>query len=188
MKDRLQFFASEEWNREMRGTVRAAFVPTAAERAGDFSGPAIAGCTLPAPLDPLTGQPFPGNQIPQDRLSAGGHGIPAALPAAEHDPGRRSCNNWVTSLNSPINWRQENIRLDYELTAATRMMVRYTQDSLDERRAEQQRQPLGRRSVPRGGLELGPAGQVVRRLAEPDDRLDARSTASSSPTRPTRSP
>ena len=38
IKDKLHFFASQEWNREKRGTVRTAFVPTAAERAGDFSG------------------------------------------------------------------------------------------------------------------------------------------------------
>ena len=129
MKNRLQFFASEEWNRETRGTVRTALVPTAAERAGDFSGPSVAGCTLPTPIDPLTGAPFPGNKIPADRLSQGGLAFLSlyALPTRVSTPG--SCDNYVTSLNSPINWRQENVRLDYELTAATRMMVRYTQDS-----------------------------------------------------------
>ena len=68
----MHFFASQEWNKEERGTARAAFVPTAAERAGDFSGPAIPGCTLPIPNDPLTGAPFPGNRIPANRLSPGG--------------------------------------------------------------------------------------------------------------------
>jgi hypothetical protein len=38
VRDRLHFFASQEWNRERLGSVRQAFVPTAAERAGDFSG------------------------------------------------------------------------------------------------------------------------------------------------------
>ncbi len=38
-----------------------AFVPTAAQRAGDLSG-------LAAVRDPLTGLPFPNNQIPQNRL------------------------------------------------------------------------------------------------------------------------
>lgn len=42
---------------------RVTFVPTAAERRGDFSG-------LPTPIiDPLTRQPFPNNQIPANRLS-----------------------------------------------------------------------------------------------------------------------
>ena len=39
IKDKLHFFASQEWNRETRGIARTALVPTAAERAGDFSQP-----------------------------------------------------------------------------------------------------------------------------------------------------
>ena len=129
LKDKLHFFASQEWNREQRGTVRTAFVPTAAERAGDFSGPAIAGCTNPTPVDPLTGQPFPGNRIPANRLSRGGQLYLQLYPLPNTTPGPGSCNNWVASLNSPINWRQENVRLDYSLTNSTRLMMRYTQDS-----------------------------------------------------------
>ena len=42
---------------------RVAFVPTAAERVGDFS-------SLSTQLiDPVTHQPFPNNQIPSDRIS-----------------------------------------------------------------------------------------------------------------------
>ena len=47
-------------------------MPTAAERAGDFSAPGLAGCTPPVPMDPLTGQPFPGNVIPANRLDPAG--------------------------------------------------------------------------------------------------------------------
>ena len=36
-KDKLFFFASEEFNREIRGFTRQSCVPTAAERSGDFS-------------------------------------------------------------------------------------------------------------------------------------------------------
>lgn len=128
-KNRMQFFASEEWNRETRGTVRTAFVPTAAERAGDFSGPAIPGCTLATPTDPLTGLPFPGNKIPADRLDQAGMTYLNLYPLPNTTPSAGSCNNWVTSINTPINWRQENVRVDYEATSATRIMLRYTQDS-----------------------------------------------------------
>src|SRR3954469_16229265 len=104
VKNKAQFFFSQEWNKETRGSVRARFVPTAAERAGDFSGPAISGCTLAAPNDPLTGLPFPGNKIPSNRLSPGGAALLSlyALPNVTPAPG--SCNNWVASLNTPINW------------------------------------------------------------------------------------
>jgi hypothetical protein len=129
VKDKLHFFASQEWNREQRGTVRTAFVPTAAERAGDFSGPRIENCTGQIPTDPLTGVPFPGNQIPANRLSPGGLLYLQLYPLPNTTPTGGSCNNWVDSLDSPINWRQENIRLDWSITNTTRLMLRYTQDS-----------------------------------------------------------
>ena len=129
VKNKAQFFFSEEWNRETRGSVRAAFVPTAAERAGDFSGPSIPGCTLPTPIDPLTGQAFAGNRIPANRLSPAGAAFLNLYAVPNVTPPAGSCNNWVASLNTPINWRQENARVDYSLSAASRIMVRYTQDA-----------------------------------------------------------
>jgi hypothetical protein len=129
IKDKLHFFASQEWNIEKRGTVRTAFVPTAQERVGDFSGPAINGCSSPVPIDPLTGHSFPGNQIPQNRLSPGGLLYLQLYPLPNSTPGAGNCNNWVASLNSPINWREENLRLDWTISNSTRLMVRYTQDS-----------------------------------------------------------
>jgi hypothetical protein len=129
LKDKLHFFASQEWNREQRGVTRATFVPTQAERAGDFSGAGIEGCSSATPVDPLTGQPFPGNRIPQNRLSPAGLLVLQLYPLPNNTPGEGSCNNWVTALNTPINWRQENVRLDYSLSQKTRLMLRYTQDS-----------------------------------------------------------
>ena len=129
VKDKLHFFVSQEWNRSTRGTVRSRFVPTAAERVGDFSGPTIPGCTPPAPVDPLTGAPFPGNRIPPDRLSPGGlllfqlYSLPNTTPAAG------TCNNWVESLDSPTRWRQDSVRADWSLGERTRLLLRYTQDS-----------------------------------------------------------
>ena len=133
IKDKLHFFVSQEWNREMRGTVRTALVPTAAERAGDFSQPVFnAGgdrCSPPTPTDPLTGAAFPGNNIPADRLNSAGAQYMQLYPLPNVTPGAGSCNNWVASLNTPINYRQENIRMDWTLSNTVRLMARYTQDS-----------------------------------------------------------
>jgi hypothetical protein len=129
IKDKLHFFASQEWNRENRGTTRSAFVPTAAERAGDFSQPGISGCTGSVPNDPNTGAPFAGNRIPADRLSPAGQAYLSLYPLPNTVPGQGSCNNWVDSLAAPLNWRQENVRLDWTLSNTTRLMARYTQDS-----------------------------------------------------------
>ena len=129
VKSKLQFFASEEWNREKRGVTRTAFVPTAAERSGDFSGPLIEDCSSDRPIDPLTGRAFPGNRIPQNRLSPAGLLVLQLYPLPNTTPASGSCNNWVTSLNTPINWRQDHVRFDYTVNDKTRVMLRYTQDS-----------------------------------------------------------
>lgn len=129
IKDKLHFFVSEEWNRERRGTVRTAFVPTQAERSGDFSGPGIEGCSSPTPIDPLTGEPFPGNRIPADRTSPGGLLFMQLYPQPNNTPVGGSCNNWVASVNTPIDWRQDNMRVDYTISNSSRLMVRYTQDA-----------------------------------------------------------
>jgi hypothetical protein len=64
MKDKLHFFGSYEQAKDKRTEVRSSFVPSAAERNGDFSGAGLPGCSEAKPIDPLTGQAFPGNIIP----------------------------------------------------------------------------------------------------------------------------
>ena len=133
VKDKLHFFASQEWNREMRGTVRTGLVPTQAERNGDFSQPVFnAGgdrCSPSTPNDPLTGEPFAGNQIPANRINQAGQLFMQLYPLPNTAPVSGSCNNWVASFNTPINYRQENIRLDWTLSNTVHLMARYTQDS-----------------------------------------------------------
>jgi hypothetical protein len=124
MKNKLHFFFSQEWNRETRGSVRQACVPTLAQRQGDFSG---SGCADTATLnDPLTGAAFPGRIIPSNRLSPGAQAMMKLFPAPNTSQG---AFNWIDSVNVPINWRQENARVDWTLNDSTRLMVRYTQDS-----------------------------------------------------------
>jgi len=123
------FFLSGEWNVEERGIARTGFVPTAAERAGDFSGPSIPGCTPAIPTDPTTGQPFPGNVIPADRINAGGQGMLNLYPLPNVTPVAGSCNNWVEAVVTPIDWDQANLRLDYDATDRSRLMLRYTRDN-----------------------------------------------------------
>jgi hypothetical protein len=129
VKNRVHFFTTLEWNKEDRGTTRVAFVPTQAERSGDFSGPRIAGCSSPIPNDPLTGQPFAGNRIPADRISPAGRAFLNLYALPNVTPVGGSCNNWVQSLDSPIDYSTQSYRVDWTASAASRLMVRYTQDS-----------------------------------------------------------
>ena len=130
-KDKLFFFWSEEWNKERRGQVRQAWVPTAAELGGNFND--IAGCAAssgapPLPKDPTTGLPFTNNTIPSSQLSPAGEAYLSQLPlpnlsnlCAAHD--------WVSQVGIPLNWREENVRGDYNLTKSTTLMINFTNES-----------------------------------------------------------
>jgi hypothetical protein len=132
-KDKLFFFYSEEWNKERRGIVRQNWLPTTAELGGNFNDivpcQGVPGTGAPAlPKDPLTGLPFPGNIIPADRLSPAGEAYLSQLPVpnisnpcASHD--------WVAQVPIPIDWREDNIRGDYNLTKRTTLMINFTNES-----------------------------------------------------------
>jgi len=129
-KDKLFFFWSQEWNRESRGQVRQAWIPTAAEIAGDWND--IAGCSgggAPAvPRDPNTGNPFPLNIIPSDRLSPAGQAYLSQLPAPNISD-LCAPHNWVSQVGIPLNWREENARGDYNITKSTTLMINFTNES-----------------------------------------------------------
>jgi hypothetical protein len=140
--NRAFFFWNEEWRRERRGLIPPLQmrVPTAAERVGDFSGSALTG---PVPVDPATCRqvpdpsdatktvrvcdPFPGNRIPQERLS------PAALSILKFFPLPNTPLtggiNYVASPVKPINTRQDTLRGDFNLTSRMNLMVRYINET-----------------------------------------------------------
>jgi hypothetical protein len=86
VKSRTFFFGSYQGtNQEQRPTSRSSLVPSAAMRAGDFSA-------LSRQLrNPVTGQPFPNNQIPSSMLSPAarqivGDWLPLPNPQAGDNP------------------------------------------------------------------------------------------------------
>src|SRR5713226_5639088 len=93
------------------------------------------------PLDPVTGARFgavgmagtagatpPTDIIPADRLSPAGQAYVAPLPLPNLS---EVCggDNWVTQVKIPVNWREENIRGDWNITKRNSLMLRYTQDA-----------------------------------------------------------
>jgi Carboxypeptidase regulatory-like domain len=129
LKDKLFFFWSQEWNHEIKGRQVSACVPTAAERTGDFS---LLGCNttgLPdfssVPAAELAG---PSKLAAVDPSAAT---MMEMLPMPSTPNGALNSNgqNWSTSLPTALNWRQENIRADYDLNHSNRIMGRYTQDT-----------------------------------------------------------
>jgi hypothetical protein len=129
VRDKLFFFFSQEWNKEIRGFTRFGSVPTLAERQGNFSQPRFAPdgtrCSGPAIGN---GRPGSATQIiPQADLSPAGLAIVNIYPEPNiADPA--DCNNWRQSVNSPVDFRESNIRIDYQMTQNNRVFGRYTQD------------------------------------------------------------
>jgi hypothetical protein len=152
-KDKIFFFASEEWNREIRGVVRNAHVPTPLQRTGDFSDaatdPAFTtastdGCLLKGGLvdpDPTNaGGAFtasastPGivDVIPTARLSQAGSTILNTyfLPTLGAGSPDYGCgNNWAKTFSQPTYWREDSYRGDVKLSPTLSLMLKYTQDS-----------------------------------------------------------
>jgi len=63
------FFGNFQHTQNHDATTQSALMPTALERAGDFSQSVNAFGQPVRPIDPTTGQPFAGNAIPADRIS-----------------------------------------------------------------------------------------------------------------------
>jgi hypothetical protein len=122
-KDKLFFFWSQEWRREVRGVTRLSSVPTALERQGNFS---VRSTQNPQrPISPFTGLPFPNDTIPADQLSPAGLALMKLYPA-ENTPG--NVFNWVAAVPTPLQTRQEQIRVDYRINDKNNLMVRFTND------------------------------------------------------------
>lgn len=132
VKDRLFFFYSEEWNKEIRGQSRFGRVPTVAERSGDLR--AVGGCSTGnigggRPGDIANALTVTQNVIPASQISPAGVALLKIYPLPNLTPSNGSCDNWATSVNSPINFREENVRIDYYLNDKNKIFGRYTQDS-----------------------------------------------------------
>jgi len=118
IENKLFFFADYQgFIRNRPGELVASVAPEA-YRQGDFSG---VGVTL---VDPATGRPFPGNQIPQSRFSPIARAILAdqnlyPLPNRAGD-----LNNYVTGSSSKIRTHQGDLKLDYNASAKDRMFAR----------------------------------------------------------------
>jgi hypothetical protein len=123
IKNRIFFLWSEEWRREVRGVPVTSKVPTAQERVGDFSGVLTDGL----PHDPTTGQPFPGNKIPTNRLSPGGLALMQIFPAPTN-PNVVGGNNFIGAPPQGVWSRQDSVRGDAAINSKTNLMVRWIQE------------------------------------------------------------
>ncbi len=146
-KDKLFVFWSQEWNKEVRGITRTSCVPSQAERNGDFSNPGCGETKPSVPSCDPTKDPTcimgaygknPNGVLPGLVAVGANPATPYVLPGLDNGGATLEqwlplpnigANGWSASLNTPIDWSQWNLRLDYNISHSQTLMFRMTQDS-----------------------------------------------------------
>jgi hypothetical protein len=128
IKDRLFFFESEEWNKELRGAARFAEVPSLAEIQGDFSHLRTNSDGSPCENVPQVGG-VPVTAIPAGQLSIGGQTMAADTYPAPNLTNVTNCDNWGFTESTSVPWREDNIRIDFNATKTIKIFGRFTNDS-----------------------------------------------------------
>jgi carboxypeptidase family protein/TonB-dependent receptor-like protein len=120
-KDKTFFFWSQEWRRERNPFAFNQQVPSSAERGGNFNDV----CPGECPVNPATGLPFPGNNVPIDPNAL--KMMNALIPAPTIDSGANSF--FIGSVTEPLTWRQEMIKIDHNFSSRLHLMGRYIHDT-----------------------------------------------------------
>src|SRR5688572_28409925 len=112
MRNRVFFFADYEGTRLEQGVLRTGRVMTADERRGVF----------PSSIrDPLTGQPFPNNTIPADRIDP----VAAAVMNLVPLPNTTGANNFIRQPNVEDESDRYLVRVDMPIGNSNNLFVRY---------------------------------------------------------------
>ena len=120
-KNKLFFFLNYEGFRQIQPVDNYNIVPTADQRAGNFSADKA------QIYNPFTGAPFTGNIIPNGLFS------PGALTILNYFPlpnGSYPDNaNYFNLSDTTDNWNQETARIDYTINPANTVFARFTLQS-----------------------------------------------------------
>jgi hypothetical protein len=117
VKNRTFFFTDYEGQRLSAGQPLVTNVPTAAEQVGNFSQSTL------LVIDPITGQPIPGNTIPSYYLNPVGLAIAALYPLPIRNV---SGANYVSSPAEIDNRDQGDLRLDHAFKRGDDLFARYS--------------------------------------------------------------
>jgi outer membrane receptor protein involved in Fe transport len=120
MRNKLFGFGYYEGYRNDSGITQNIVVLSEAQRRGDFSGGA-------AIRDPLTGQPFPGNVIPANRISPAAAQLLNEFVPLPNSPG----NRYIVSPTVKDKRDQYGLRFDYHLGARQTILGRYMRSETD---------------------------------------------------------
>src|SRR5262249_36698488 len=118
VKSKAFFFGDVEATRLTQGVTRQTVVPTANERQGIFTS---------VVRDPLTGQPFPNNTIPADRIDPVARQMMDYFPL----PNASGANNFFRNANTTDNAQRYLGRVDLHFSNADNTFIRYFQSDRD---------------------------------------------------------
>ena len=118
-RNKLFFFFSEEAKYNHTGLTQTGTVPTAEERAGNFQN-----SSLPAPVDPLTGLPFPDRIVPESRWSKNGPLLLKPIPL----PNRSGTTNFALTAANIYESRQDLFKIDFNANDKLQLAFRYIHD------------------------------------------------------------
>jgi hypothetical protein len=130
------FFLSQEFTDDARPTQTfRRNLPTALERTGDFSQTRVTNGTIQPIIDPQTGQPFPGNIIPPNRINPLGQKMLNLQPLPNGILNRQAGQEWTSNSaydNTPEHSRTSNVlRIDQVFTDKTRASFKLLKDRDD---------------------------------------------------------
>ncbi len=128
------FFAGEEWKRiRQSASPQNMTVPTTAELGGDFRD--VTGLTLKTPPNAPAGCTITNNVLSPQCITPDGKAIAAVYAqmskVASTFNNTPVSNNATFQPNNPQNWREDIIRLDYQIGTKHSLYGRYIHDSLN---------------------------------------------------------
>jgi len=143
-RDKTFFFGLYEGFRQRQGRVLTATVPTALERAGNFSQTRNASGIVRTIYDPLSTRrtadgrgylrdPFAGNTVPADHIDAVSARLSQFLWPPPNTPGAPFTNadNFSTSSSQPTNEDQFTIKIDHQFNPSHRLSGSYSYTFFD---------------------------------------------------------
>jgi hypothetical protein len=132
-KNRLFFFAGEEWKRlRIAALAQNMTLPTTAELSGNFSA---SGVTLKTPANAPAGCTIVGNVMSSQCITPNGQAIANVYSLMEKQAAAFTntdkANNTTFQPNNPQNWREDIIRIDFHATDKQNLYFRYLHDNLN---------------------------------------------------------
>ncbi len=126
-KDKTFFFADYEANRRRFTTPEVLSVPTAAMRTGDLTN--LPGGPV---LDPTTGSPFPGNQIPKTQLNPVSQSLLSNyIPLPNFGNGIDTNGNYRVQAPTPANINGYDVRVDHNINDKQQLYGRWSWKNVD---------------------------------------------------------